>query len=593
MKNNFNFAIFFYALFLFSFFNKVYTSKKGCGHDMLVNKFLSKKELINNLIKDNSDEDEGLVSYEIENTFRPLRLYIDSSYLDTSKNQAVASFIKNRIMKNVKKVFEKMLKVKRIINPLKFDQKKCSDVDIPSYLNKDGVGVDADIIIIATLDETGYFRQERIEAAAIHCVQNKVNGRPVLGFIQFQEELLFDDSTEEYMVWLAIHEITHVLGMSKQLYTDFIDANGKKLEYSSLMVEEYNEQLGKKITYLKTPKVLEKAREHFNCPSLIGVPMEYNGGQGTVGSHWSKRYMNTEYMIGDSYGENLLSSITLALFEDSGWYLPDYTTSNLFLWGKDKGCDFFKNNCAYDKDDNNFKSEILNNEKSLKKSNLKRSNSNKINTKAEAVNNNTNKLKSEIKSKMSSQYNVLHFVNKDSMIPVEIATPFNNEFCTKPNKETCSISHLFRGVCLMQNYVTPLPDSTRYFKNDHFGGVDNMTDKCPISIEIKEERTYGGGSCRIGNKLKEIEKICPECACFMSSLSQDNLSEMQSNDLDATCFEYKCSLNNKLQIVLDNNYYDCNGTDETRIPGYSGFVKCPDSKILCDSKYKCKWGCTD
>ena len=62
-------------------------------------------------------------------------------------------------------------------------------------------------------------------------------------------------------------------------------------------------------------------------------------------------------MIGDSYGENLMSSITLALFEDSGWYIPDYSTSNLFLWGKNKGCEFFKDNCAFDKSDNIFKSD--------------------------------------------------------------------------------------------------------------------------------------------------------------------------------------------------------------------------------------------
>lgn len=591
MKNNLNFVVFFYSLFLFTFFNNVLTAKKGCGHDMLANKFLAKKELINNLIKDNNDdEDEGFVSYEIEDSYKPLRLHVDFSYLDTSKNQIAANFIKNNIMGNVKKIFEKMLKVKRLMNTLKFNQKNCADIEIPSYLKNSGSGVNADLVIIATLEETGYFKQERIEAAAIHCTQNKFNGRPVLGFIQFQSDLLFDKSTEEYMVWLALHEITHVLAFSSQLYTDFLDKNGKKFEYASMIIEEYNEQLGKKITYLKTPKVLEKAREHFNCPSLIGVPMEYNGGQGTVGSHWSKRYMNTEYMIGDSYGENLMSSITLALFEDSGWYSPDYNTSNLFLWGKNKGCEFFKDNCAYDKSDNIFKKELslLNStsEKSLKKSNLKKASKN-INEQKSSY-----KMKSEIKTKLSVEYNVIDLIQKDAMIPVEIATPFNNEFCTRPNKEVCSISHLFRGVCLMQNYVSPLPDSFRYFKNDHFGGVDNMTDKCPISIEIKEERTYGGGSCRIGKKLKDIETICPECACFMSSLTQDNIPEEQFGELDATCFEYKCTASNKLQIVLEDKIYDCNGTNETYIPGYNGYIKCPDPNILCDVKYKCKWGCT-
>ena len=71
----------------------------------------------------------------------------------------------------------------------------------------------------------------------------------------------------------------------------------------------------KKINFLKTKKLLEVARKHFNCSDLDGVPLEFMGGAGTAGSHWSKRVMNTDYMIGDSYGENLISEISLALFE--------------------------------------------------------------------------------------------------------------------------------------------------------------------------------------------------------------------------------------------------------------------------------------
>ena len=37
--------------------------------------------------------------------------------------------------------------------------------------------------------------------------------------------------------------------------------------------------------------------------------------------------------------------ITLALFEDSGWYKVYYETANIFLWGKDVGCDFFLQKC--------------------------------------------------------------------------------------------------------------------------------------------------------------------------------------------------------------------------------------------------------
>ena len=39
-------------------------------------------------------------------------------------------------------------------------------------------------------------------------------------------------------------------------------------------------------------------RKHFNCDSLIGAPLENDGGSGTGGSHWEKDIFYNEYMSG-------------------------------------------------------------------------------------------------------------------------------------------------------------------------------------------------------------------------------------------------------------------------------------------------------
>jgi len=52
-----------------------------------------------------------------------------------------------------------------------------------------------------------------------------------------------------------------------------------------------------------------------------------------------------DFMIGESYDENYISEITIALFEDSGWYKANYFTGGLFRYGKNKGCDFVQNKC--------------------------------------------------------------------------------------------------------------------------------------------------------------------------------------------------------------------------------------------------------
>ena len=97
--------------------------------------------------------------------------------------------------------------------------------------------------------------------------------------------------------------------------------------------------------YGNSPKVLNKARQHFNCASLIGVPLEDQGETGSVGSHWEARYMLSYYMISTEYFDTTISDITLALFEDSGYYQVNYYSGGLFKFGKNEGCNFFNKKC--------------------------------------------------------------------------------------------------------------------------------------------------------------------------------------------------------------------------------------------------------
>ena len=39
-----------------------------------------------------------------------------------------------------------------------------------------------------------------------------------------------------------------------------------------------------------------------------------------------------------------ISDITLAFFEDTGWYLPNYQFAEPLWWGKNRGCDFIAYN---------------------------------------------------------------------------------------------------------------------------------------------------------------------------------------------------------------------------------------------------------
>jgi hypothetical protein len=52
-----------------------------------------------------------------------------------------------------------------------------------------------------------------------------------------------------------------------------------------------------------------------------------------------------DYMISTDFPDAAISDITLALFEDSGFYKVNYYSGGLFKFGKNKGCDFFDKKC--------------------------------------------------------------------------------------------------------------------------------------------------------------------------------------------------------------------------------------------------------
>ena len=427
-----------------------------------------------------------------EDKWENLRIHMDFSFIENNigkfdKKDLID--LKEKIMPKTQEVFQNLLKVKRIQNKLKLNTHNCDSYQIPEKYQSEGI--DADLIIFVLIDETGFFLQNKIEAGAIHCLQHEETRRPIAGYIQFKPQLNVNNSTAlDYMVWLAVHEVSHILVINNALYEDYI--NPETLEPLGIdnVIGKKLMESGTKMNYIKSPKVLEKAKKHFNCNHMDGVPLEYNGGAGTAGAHWSKKYMNTDYMIGDSYGENLISEITLGLFEDSGWYKVDYNLSNLFLWGKNSGCGFFDKGkkCIENSSDKTKKEE----EDSLVPKKF-----------SDIVN----------KGKHSSGY----------------ITDFKNEFCTNFNYPVCSTSNIFRGICKVRKFPYKLTKNERLFSNPHLGGADSLTDKCPIAIEDKGNQSYYGGSCRVGNKdnlmMKEIEKICPECACFMSNLSDGNLMQ--------------------------------------------------------------------
>jgi hypothetical protein len=188
----------------------------------------------------------------------------------------------------------------------------------------------SDLVIFPTFDST---LATNVLAAAGMCMYLTESIRPIYGVLLINPNLSFSRrNTNLYMKNLFFHELTHVLVFSPELF-------------SSLGMMTTRIFDGSFVSFINSPKVLTTARQHFNCTSLNGVPLENQGGSGSAGSHWEARYLLGDYMISSDYFDNVISDITLALFEDSGIYKVNYYSGGLFKFGKNMGCEFFDNKC--------------------------------------------------------------------------------------------------------------------------------------------------------------------------------------------------------------------------------------------------------
>lgn len=139
------------------------------------------------------------------------------------------------------------------------------------------------------------------------------------------------------------HEFTHILGFTGGLIPYFKDpvtgnsltdiVETKKITSSNGGSETF--------TFIKTKEVVDFARQYYGCPTLTGMPLENNGGSGSVGSHWEKLFLPTEYMNPTVENPGIISGFTFAFLRGTGWYMTKVDAAQYYDWGKGEGCKYF------------------------------------------------------------------------------------------------------------------------------------------------------------------------------------------------------------------------------------------------------------
>ena len=255
--------------------------------------------------------------------YTPIKIGYDFTTLKRPSSMTTSTYsLVKSLLQQTRVEFSKFVQVQHT----NFDLSGSAD-DIMELCELDTIGagyadflVNNDVIIFPQFDSD---LGSNVLAAAAPCIVTNSN-RPYGGVLYINTNLNFNKgNTNQYLKNILLHEITHILVFHPYFFTAL----------------KLNQTEGSN-SYIISPKAVAKAREHFDCSSITRIPLENQGGTGSVGSHWESRYMLGDYMISTDYPDQAISDITLGLFEDSGFYKVNYYSGGLFKFGKGKGCGF-------------------------------------------------------------------------------------------------------------------------------------------------------------------------------------------------------------------------------------------------------------
>ena len=306
-----------YSLILI-FINLIIINSFKCGHNLVKDSEL--KQI--NIINPNSS------IRKLDETTHSLSIFVDYEILE---NQVLNSEITKTYYEKIQEslnttidLFSKLISLNSTqyiyINSNLFSNPSSSDYiifqnEVNKIINQT---IKGDLILIPKIETFS----NNIDALAKPIGIDSNTKRPIIGSIFLSSKYPFYKvNSIEYLTMILLHEITHILCFSKNLFDYFLSP--------PLIIEKEINGITK--TLFSSPKVIKQAKRHFSCDNIEGIELENQGSSESIGSHWDSRIMLGDYMTAGEYNEMVISEITLALFEDSGWYDVNYYTGGL-LW---------------------------------------------------------------------------------------------------------------------------------------------------------------------------------------------------------------------------------------------------------------------
>ena len=269
-------------------------------------------------------------------TVGPIRIYVHYGTL-TALSSALQTRLKTVIMPAVVSWYSHVLSLHNLSENWSTQEATCIEFTVPSLHKTTGIANTDLVLYVKTTTDAA----DNYIAWASPCAFDGPGSAesPMAGMIMINSAFYTIDSGTDYELTTLIHEVAHILAFNDFHVPYFVQADGSYFANPTVSMTVR----GRDATILATPKVIEKARAAFNCSSLEGVELETQGGAGTALAHWEKRIMLNDFMVGDINSDAGFSDITMAVFEDSGWYTVNYDYTDQISFGRNRGCSFFQN----------------------------------------------------------------------------------------------------------------------------------------------------------------------------------------------------------------------------------------------------------
>ena len=485
------------------------------------------------------------------NEYSNIRLYIDSKCLSSN---ITSNNIFQRSINKAQKTIENLIKVKRIEQDIYLDR----DFQIKSHLDSKFTGcideevikksLQADLIIFIRNYDSDLDNDKTMDfglSSIIKYVEDNPKKRPFIGMVIYDNRFKLDTFTDDesrvqIISTIFLHEFTHILGFNKAILKNHY------ITYTETVKNRMNNVMKEKL-FVNGTKTLEIAKKYFGCTELKGVELDdFSGNEVKDGNsiHWSERILLGDYMIAELYPmDQAISEITLALLEDLGdWYKVNYYTGGLMRFGKNKGCNFLKDDCVKQKNhpflESTFPSEFCSND--------------------------------------------------------PLGDAF--EMCSTGRQSMTYCSNLFTYGYVSSDY------KRISIKSNSFGfGPSELIEYCPYAnSDTHNEKKYNYfGNCKIGNGnfghdlTSVVEEYDGTSFCAFSSLVDKSYTNRPNviGVIFPHCYKMSCS-EKSLTIHISDEFIVCPREGgvikiDSTYSKYKGILFCPDYNLICTSTEVC------